>query len=70
MRKTASELHGEQLVLELDWGREPWEGVSPRHLARGSCGVDNFDVKSESGDANGSDVDPAQFTLFLEGKSL
>ncbi len=24
--------HHDQLVLDLDWGSEPWHGVSPRYL--------------------------------------
>ena len=24
----------EQLQLDLDWGREPWQGISPRYLTR------------------------------------
>ena len=58
---------GEQLLLELDWGREPWNGVSPRHLTRGSCVVDKSDVKSESREAGRFDVDPAQYMIFLKG---
>ena len=26
---------GDQLVLALDWGSEPWEGRSPRGLTKG-----------------------------------
>ena len=61
----------QQLVLALDWGREPWGGVSPRHLTRGSCGVDNFLVRCPSREAieDCAFRDPAQFTLFLQGKS-
>ena len=62
------QLHGEQLVLPLDWGRESWAGVSPRHLTRGSCVVDNSTVRCESREAR-EGCDPAQYTLFLKGKS-
>ena len=56
-----------QLALALDWGREPWDGRSPRSLTRGSCGVDNSDVRCTSREA--PDVgDPAQWLIFLEGK--
>jgi len=62
-----------QLVFELDWGKEPWEGRSPRSLTRGSCVVDNFSVLCPSREAHiasGRQVpDPHQLTLFLEGKS-
>ena len=58
-----------QLDLPLDWGREPWAGVSPRHLTRGSCVVDNFVVRCPSREA--TEVcelsDPAQFLIFLQG---
>ena len=60
---------GEQLLLELDWRGEPWAGVSPRYLTKGSCSVDNFSVGCPSREAHGADADPAQFTLFLKGKS-
>jgi len=61
--------HPEQLVLRLAWGREPWAGVSPRHLTRGSCVVDKSVVGCPSREADGQDADPAQFTLFLKGRS-
>ncbi len=58
-----------QLELELDWGVEPWRGVSPRHLTRGSCVVDKSDVGCQSREAHRFGPDPAQLTLFLKGKS-
>ena len=64
---------GEQLVLALDWGQEPWAGCSPRSLtkvARGaSCVVDNSVVGCQSREARWLGPDPAQLTLFLKGKS-
>ena len=59
--------HHEQLLLDLDWGLEPWNGWAPRYLTRGSCVVDNSDVESESGDAPRLGPDPVQLTLFLKG---
>ena len=67
-REAREVIHGEQLQLDLDWGKEPWEGVSPRHLTRGSCVVDNSVVRCTSREALGM-FDPAQLTLFLQGKS-
>jgi len=58
---------GDQLELQLDWAREPWGGVSPRYLTRGSCVVDKSDVEWASREAERFDVDPAQLTLFLKG---
>ena len=60
---------GEQLELALDWGREPWGGRSPRALTRGSCVVDKSDVGCPSREAHRSGVDPAQYTLYLKGRS-
>jgi len=62
-------LHGDQLVLDLDWVREPWDGVSPRHLTRGSCVVDKSEVGCPSREAQRFGPDPAQLTLFLQGRS-
>ena len=56
---------GEQLELPLDWGREPWGGRSPRVLTRGSCVVDKSAVRCRSREAQRSDADPAQYTMFL-----
>ncbi len=58
-----------QLDLALDWGREPWGGRSPRSLTKGSCVVDNSEVGCPSREAQRIGPDPAQFTLFLKGKS-
>ena len=62
-------MFGEQLVLDLDWGVEPWHGVSPRYLTKGSCVVDNSVVRSASREAQRFDADPAQLIFFLKGKS-
>ena len=59
----------EQLTLALDWGREPWCGLSPRYLTKGSCVVDNSDVGCPSREAQRIGPDPAQLILFLQGKS-
>ena len=65
----------EQFTLELDWGREPWGGVSPRALtyaARtgiGTCVVDNFDVQSPGREAKENLATAAQIIFFLQGKS-
>ena len=72
--------HPDQLDLPLDWGREPWHGVSPRALAQANvaakllsfeatCGVDKSEVGCPSREAQRIGPDPAQFTLFLKGKS-
>ena len=63
---------GEQLLLALDWGKEPWQGRTPRSLtkiARGTCVVDKSEVGWPSREAQCFGTDPAQFTLFLKGKS-
>ncbi len=62
---------GDQLVLPLEWGSEPWAGVSPRYLTKvyreTPCGVDNFGVGCPSREAQCFGPDPAQYTLFLKG---
>ena len=63
----------EQLEFELDWGTEPWAGVSPRHLTRGSCVVDKSAVECKSREAideSASGGDPAQLVFFLKGRSF
>ncbi len=67
LRRRSVKVLGEQLELALDWGREPWHGVSPRCLTRGSCVVENSGVGSASREALRFDADPAQFTMFLQG---
>ncbi len=67
--RVARALPPEQLSLALDWGREPWEGVSPRYLTKGSCIVDNSVVGCPSREALESYVDPRQLTAFLKGTS-
>ena len=59
----------DQLILALDWGKEPWGGVSPRHLTRGSCVVDKSVVRCGSREATEilELVDPAQYAIFLKG---
>jgi len=67
------ELSSEQLCLQLNWGHTPWHGVSPRYLTKGAlagpCGVDNSSVGWQSREAQRFGTDPAQLTLFLQGKS-
>ncbi len=58
---------GEQLELDLDWGREPWYGVSPRYLTRGASVVDNSEISCASREAQRFGADPAQLTMFLKG---
>ena len=57
----------EQLLLELDWGREPWNGYSPRVLTTG------YSVRINAKAARLEEIadrsDPAQLTFFLQGKS-
>ncbi len=64
-----SELTSDQLSLALDWGREPWEGYAPRYLTKGACVVDNSEVGCPSREAQRFGTDPAQLTLFLQGRS-
>ena len=69
----SSSVSSDQLVLCLDWGKEPWAGWSPRSLtkvARGaSCVVDKSEVSCPSREALRIGPDPAQFILYLKGKS-
>jgi len=62
---------GEQLTLALDWGREPWHGVSPRYLTKlvlaGTCVVDKSEIGCPSREAQRFAPDPAQLTMFLQG---
>jgi len=57
----------EQLTLCLDWGREPWSGQSPRMLTT------HYSPRKLPEAARPEDqiewCDPAQYTLFLKGKS-
>ena len=63
--------HHEQLEVELDWGKTPWQGRSPRSLTRvargATCAVDNFEVEWASREADEDYTDAAQFTMFLKG---
>ncbi len=63
----SSQLNGAQLELLLDWGCEPWSGVSPRYLTKGSCVVDKSEVGCPSREALRIGPDPAQLTTFLQG---
>ena len=63
-----------QFALALDWGREPWNGVSPRYLTKGypkigygTCVVDKSEVGCPSREAHDEITDAAQFTMFLKG---
>jgi len=60
----------------LDWGREPWDGQSPRSLARlriqeilrkrfGTCVVDNSVILCAGREASRSDLDPAQYLSYI-----
>ena len=61
----------DQLELELDWGREPWNGYRPRALTKVSLlrYVDNFRTIGEGASRDARDVDGAQFMCFLKGIS-
>ena len=60
---------GDQLELALE-GASPWGGMSPRSLTRSYLRyVDNFSKMAEPARANETYVDPAQFTLYLKGRS-
>ncbi len=59
------DLPRDQRLLELDWGKEPWAGVSPRYLTRGSCVVDNSEVGCPSREAQRIGTDPAQLLLCI-----
>ena len=66
-------VNSEQLLLGLDWGREPWRGLRPRCLTKGYLrDVDNFRTIAKPARADDFSEfcpDPAQWTLFLQGKS-
>jgi len=51
----------EQLSLDLDWGREPWNGVSPRYLTS----VDNSLRLSEPATVDDEFTDPAQLRFWV-----
>jgi len=58
--------HSEQLELELDWGSEPWGGVSPRWLTRLRI-VEKSRTLPKPATVMPTFTDPAQLTTFLKG---
>jgi len=52
---------GEQLELELDWGREPWQGRTPRSL----CNVDKSVTLPKPARVDAFFTDPAQLQLWV-----
>jgi len=60
-----------QYSLALDWGREPWAGVSPRYLTKGyregACIVDKSEVGCPSREAQRGVTDPAQLQISIHG---
>ncbi len=68
-------VNSEQLQLQMDWGREPWNGFRPRSLTRGwrlwKTLLRDADFRSKLPESARTDAsgDPAQLTLFLKGKS-
>jgi len=57
-----------QLELGLDWTKHPWNGLSPRYL-RNVEKSRTFAKPATVTPVLREYVDPAQMTLFLEGKS-
>ena len=56
----------DQLLLDLDWGREPWSGLRPRCLTRRYLqDVDKSDTLSEPATVNESFTDPAQYQMLI-----
>ena len=57
-----------QLELGLDWGREPWHGVSPRYLTKGSFFRIFSEAAREDCHLGGiEELDAAQINHLLEG---
>ena len=58
-----------QLLLQLDWGVEPWEGRTPRSLTKvvrgASCVVDKSEVGCPSREALRIGTDPAQLLSYI-----
>ncbi len=60
------EVDSRQLVLELDWGREPWAGLRPRCLTREYLrNVDNSDTLPEAARRMVQYRDPHQLQLCV-----
>ena len=60
----------EQWSLDLDWGRTPWQGRTPRSLTKvalAACGKLPYVVEAREGSEDFTD--PAQYLLFLKGRS-
>jgi len=69
---TSGSRAGSQLVLQLEDRRlvVPWEGRSPRELTKWRLrNVDKSRKMAEAARRDDFDPDPAQYTLFLKGKS-
>ena len=56
-----------QYSLPLDWGREPWNGVSPRMLT--TPYLNDKLPEAARPDDQIDWCDPAQLIFFLQGKS-
>ena len=65
--------HPDQLILPLDWGKEPWSGVSPRYVTRGIRDRLRLWITRstlpEPARADGFYPDPAQLNLYIHGES-
>ncbi len=61
---------GDQYSLPLDWGREPWHGVSPRYLTKVYLQHGSFrSTFAKPARVGEIFTDPAQVCLRLKGAS-
>ncbi len=67
--RVPSQAHGEQLQLALDWGKEPWNGQSPRVLTTGYSLRKLTQAARQEAIVCAGFTDPHQWTLFLKGKT-
>ena len=60
---------GDQLLLGLDFSKEPWNGYSPRWLRNHLRGVEKSRKFAKPATVDERFTDPAQLSLFLKGRS-
>ena len=59
----------DQLLLDLDWGREPWHGFTPRALTSGYLRfVDKSRMFAKPATVAEEFTDPAQLMISIHGE--